>query len=273
MLAFEPPEAGDLPDEGKEILKKVYNICRSSEKYNKETPENKERCSKIAWNAVKKAGFVKENGVWKKIEAEIKDFSDDKTKEIFEKEDKNIEGANNIDDSIKAVSETGNEEKPSTSEEGMNMANEEKTETICAKKHEALMAEKDAIIAQRDNEISSLKTEIETLRATIKAFEDEKRIKILDVLKSEGVDTEKYKEESIPVLEKMVSLVATVKEKIKNAPETNSGAIVVAEEQKQDKTGEVITNKIETGKTETIDEEKINAILKRAREFYSANME
>lgn len=52
---FEPPPSGDLPAKGKEILDKVYSDCRS--KQNSDSPENKEKCAKIAWGAVKRAGY------------------------------------------------------------------------------------------------------------------------------------------------------------------------------------------------------------------------
>lgn len=65
VYGFVPPEAGDLPDEGKKILEEVYNKCRS-EQYKEDTPENKEICAKIAWDAVKKAGFERKDGSWVK---------------------------------------------------------------------------------------------------------------------------------------------------------------------------------------------------------------
>lgn len=61
VKGFEPPESGDLPQHGKEILASAYAACR------KQNPTySKERCSKIAWGAVHNAGYVKENGKWVK---------------------------------------------------------------------------------------------------------------------------------------------------------------------------------------------------------------
>jgi len=47
---FESPEPGDLPDKGAEILAHAYAECRKD-------GGDKEKCSKIAWGAVHRAGF------------------------------------------------------------------------------------------------------------------------------------------------------------------------------------------------------------------------
>jgi len=64
---FKSPPAGDLPAEGKKILQKVYSKCRAAwVKEHPNDPENKaskERCSRIAWSAVKKAGFKPKGGM------------------------------------------------------------------------------------------------------------------------------------------------------------------------------------------------------------------
>lgn len=70
---WEPPEGGDLPAEGKRILKEVYSSCRDSQ-YDEspgsiEDPEKKASCARIAWSAVEKAGYKKNaEGKWIKEE-------------------------------------------------------------------------------------------------------------------------------------------------------------------------------------------------------------
>lgn len=68
---FEPPESGDAPTGVKNILKSVYNSCRSAwvkdHPNDRENASNKESCSRIAWNAVKQAGWSKgDDGKWVK---------------------------------------------------------------------------------------------------------------------------------------------------------------------------------------------------------------
>ena len=63
---YEPPQSGDAPKEVKSILNEVYNDCRKL--HPGESKEWKTRCSKIAWFAVKNAGWVKDKktGEWEK---------------------------------------------------------------------------------------------------------------------------------------------------------------------------------------------------------------
>jgi phage-related protein (TIGR01555 family) len=68
---FELPKSGNAPKEVRQILSSVYSYCRS--RWVKEHPEdidnksNKESCAKIAWNAVKDAGWIKnKSGEWYK---------------------------------------------------------------------------------------------------------------------------------------------------------------------------------------------------------------
>jgi cation transport regulator ChaB len=66
---FTPPESGDLPEQGKKILAATYSSCRQkwvdAHPSDPENAENKTRCSKIAWGAVRRAGFNKdEDGNW-----------------------------------------------------------------------------------------------------------------------------------------------------------------------------------------------------------------
>lgn len=78
MPPWQPPESGNLPEQGKEILRKVYNKCRDA--HPQETDEWKTRCAKIAWSAVHKAGYKKEGDNWTKStepDEDIKDMTDD----------------------------------------------------------------------------------------------------------------------------------------------------------------------------------------------------
>jgi cation transport regulator ChaB len=50
VRGFLSPEPGDLPKKAINILAEVYASCR-------ENGEDKEKCAKIAWGAVRKAGF------------------------------------------------------------------------------------------------------------------------------------------------------------------------------------------------------------------------
>ena len=62
---WEPPEAGDAPQEVKDILKSTYKSCR--DKNPAETPAAKAKCARIAWGAVENAGWEKdEKGKWHK---------------------------------------------------------------------------------------------------------------------------------------------------------------------------------------------------------------
>ncbi|MHA2068382.1 MAG: DUF2213 domain-containing protein, partial [Candidatus Thorarchaeota archaeon] len=67
---FTPPESGDLPEEGKKILAATYSSCRQkwvdAHPSDPENADNKTRCSKIAWSAVRRAGFEKVEGKWVK---------------------------------------------------------------------------------------------------------------------------------------------------------------------------------------------------------------
>lgn len=47
---YESPEPGDLPEKGADILASVYASCRRD-------GGDKEKCAKIAWGAVRRAGF------------------------------------------------------------------------------------------------------------------------------------------------------------------------------------------------------------------------
>lgn len=68
---FTPPESGDAPQAVKRILDKVYNACREAwtaeHPDDKENTGNKQSCARIAWSAVKNAGWKKNTeGTWVK---------------------------------------------------------------------------------------------------------------------------------------------------------------------------------------------------------------
>lgn len=135
---------------------------------------------------------------------------------------------------------------------GDKMAEEEKKpETICAKKHESLMQEKDV-------QIEALKKELESAKATVTKFEEEKKTVLLETLKKEGIDSEAYKTEPIPVIEKVLGAVMAFKKKAEDAPEVNSGATVKATELKTEESGKVVEKAIEESKP------KIDETLEKA---------
>lgn len=51
---YTPPRSGKLPKRGKKILSKVYNVCRKH-------GMRKRNCSRIAWHAVRLAGYRKKS--------------------------------------------------------------------------------------------------------------------------------------------------------------------------------------------------------------------
>lgn len=52
---YTPPKSGDLGKEGKDVLSKVYSACRRANPG--EIQARKAKCAKIAWGAVKRAGY------------------------------------------------------------------------------------------------------------------------------------------------------------------------------------------------------------------------
>lgn len=73
---FEPPPAGDAPEEVQDILSTVYNQCRQDfhdsnpelnpEGDNSRVVANRTRCARISWGAVRQAGWRKIRGRWAK---------------------------------------------------------------------------------------------------------------------------------------------------------------------------------------------------------------
>ena len=69
VSGYESPEPGNLPEAGKKILARSYAECRKKN-------TDKTKCSKIAWGAVRNAGYKsldidKVNKVFKTIESLI----------------------------------------------------------------------------------------------------------------------------------------------------------------------------------------------------------
>jgi hypothetical protein len=60
---YTPPKSDGLPRAGKHILAKVYSAARRI--YSGEIRANKARSARIAWGAVKGAGYHKIGGKWK----------------------------------------------------------------------------------------------------------------------------------------------------------------------------------------------------------------
>jgi hypothetical protein len=59
MPPYRPPASGNLPQKGKQILRKVYIK-------NRKAGHNKGYSARIAWTAVHKAGYRKIGGKWRK---------------------------------------------------------------------------------------------------------------------------------------------------------------------------------------------------------------
>lgn len=66
VKGFIPPEGGSLPEHGQAILASAYAACRK-EQNGSTSDADKEKCSRIAWGAVKNAGYHKNSeGNWVK---------------------------------------------------------------------------------------------------------------------------------------------------------------------------------------------------------------
>ena len=108
-------------------------------------------------------------------------------------------------------------------------------ETICAKKHEA-------IVQAKDSEIAAKVKEIETLKATVAKYEAENKAKVLEAfVKETGLDAKAYESKDVSVLEDIMATLKALKEKEAKEPEVNSGAIVTATEQKTEPAGNIVT--------------------------------
>lgn len=59
MPPYKVPKSGRLPKKGKHILKKVYVSCRTQNPG--ESHKSKSKCAKIAWSAVRKAGYKRKS--------------------------------------------------------------------------------------------------------------------------------------------------------------------------------------------------------------------
>lgn len=256
LEAFVPPEAGTLPDEGKKILMQTYNECRTRQE--KEGKTDKEYCSKVSWVAVHNAGFKKDDkGIWVKATEET------------DKNVLNIQPLNNINDSnISNVSDT----KILETQTGDMMAEETKN-VIEASVHATMIAEKDSVIAQKTAEIETVKKEMESLKATVAIFEDEKRQKLLGVLKESGVDTEAYKDICPKTLEKMIGAIEAYKKKLDAQPEVNSGAVIEKPIEEHDPSKEVVANMIDATETkDKLSKEEEDKLWASRNEFYGTDV-
>lgn len=71
---FTPPPAGDAPQEVRDILRTVYNQCRTDfhdsnprldpEGDDRRVVASRTRCAQISWGAVRNAGWRKVRGRW-----------------------------------------------------------------------------------------------------------------------------------------------------------------------------------------------------------------
>jgi len=156
-----------------------------------------------------------------------------------------------------------NSNKP---QNGDNMVDEIKTpETICAKKHESLMKEK-------DSQIEVLNKELETLKASLAKFEDEKKLTVLEAIKAEGVDVEQYKSDPIATLEKLLTTVKAYKMKVASATVVDSGAVIKANDVKTEPDGDAMAKAKEQAEVEAktkaeIEAVKIKDIDEKAKKF------
>ena len=128
-------------------------------------------------------------------------------------------------------------------------------ETICAKKHETLMKEKDSVIDAKVKEIESLK-------ATVAKFEAEHKAKVLEAfVKETGLDAKAYETREVSVLEDIMATLKALKEKEAKEPVIDSGAIVTATKQETKPEGDVVTATISEAETKAKEEEKLRAEL------------
>lgn len=114
------------------------------------------------------------------------------------------------------------------------MAEEPKPETICAKKHESIVKEKDTAI-------EALKKELESLKATVSKYDAEKKCKLLEAIKNDGLDPKVYESKEISVLEDILATLEAFKKKEAEVPEVNSGAVITATVQETKKEGDIVT--------------------------------
>ena len=60
MPPYRPPKSGTLPARGKHILRVVYVKCREANPG--ESHAAKAKCARVAWSAVRKAGYTGKYG-------------------------------------------------------------------------------------------------------------------------------------------------------------------------------------------------------------------
>lgn len=114
---FEPPQSGDAPQAVKDILDKTYTAARK--KY-----DDKSKCAKIAWGAVKKVWEKDEDGKWKKIKEESNMADEELSKKLKEAEEKleevesaKVEAEKKVEDFEKEAEDAKAEEEKKEEEE------------------------------------------------------------------------------------------------------------------------------------------------------------
>lgn len=284
VSSFIPPDAGTLPAEGKKILKKVYDECRSKQG-GSEDPKDKEKCAAIAWTAVKNAGFARnETGKWGTTEttASLTNFDLSGTINVLTAPDAtyyypnitipepggawipwitwpsdNTGGMWDIKTTPYNINE-GVDSKDKT-KEGEKLA-DETPKTICAEKHERLIKEK-------ETEIETLKKKIESLESVVASYEAEKKSAMLDQLKA-FIDVKPYEGSDIKTIDTVLGAMKAFKEKADKEPVQDSGATVKATADKVDETGKAMTNEISEAEKKAKEEaEKLDATWTEAERY------
>jgi hypothetical protein len=166
---------------------------------------------------------------------------------------------NNSRDTLKA--------DESRKEDGETMADEKKEETVCAKVHTRVVAEKEELAKAMAEQTK----EIESLKATVAKFNEIKKAEMLEVLKAEKIDVELFKDESIPVIEKTIQAIRAYKKAEDAVEEVNSGATVTATIQENVPSGDVISQAMseadaEKARIET-ELKEVERIEKKARDM------
>ena len=175
---FEPPESGDAPSEVKDILRKTYTNSRKS-------GMSQERSAKIAWSAVKKAGWMKNNeGKWVK---EVENMSDEnvikESEDLLKKEKENEDLRKQIKEREDKIKEF-EEEKQKVAESAKKKLVDDILGLQSKRKGDVMKLKESELIAKSDVELKII-------------FEYESKIVESDNQESEGrgiVEEEKTKQ-------------------------------------------------------------------------------